>query len=141
MSQKLSGVVYSTFGLICTAFYLSDGSGQRVATQWREPPSSATGTGCRPTSQTWSIASDSRRTSTGRFAPARSEIQQPLFLWSHSPCFRHLFDLCCDVWPPQGSVELGGVAPSPLSAVGTEVKTEPVNTQVNMVQLQRSALR
>lgn len=31
----------------------------------------------------------------------------------------------------QGSVELGGVAPSPVSAGVTEVKAEPVNTQVN----------
>lgn len=67
---------------------------------------------------------------------------------SSSQCFRghtlhvflHLLDLRCDVWPPQGSVELGGVAPGPVSAGGTEVKTEPVNTQVNM-QLQRFALR
>lgn len=31
------------------------------------------------------------------------------------------------------------MAPGPVSAGGTEVKTEPLNAQVNMVQLQRSA--
>lgn len=45
------------------------------------------------------------------------------------------------VWPLQGSVELGGVAPCPVSAGGTEVKTEPVNTQVIMVQLQRPGIQ
>lgn len=49
-----------------------DGSGQRAATPWRELQSSATGTGSRPTSRTWSTASDNRRTSTDRSAPARS---------------------------------------------------------------------
>lgn len=32
----------------------------------------------------------------------------------------------------QGSVELGGVPPSVLSAGGTEVKSEHVNTQVGV---------
>lgn len=57
-----------------------------------------------------------------------------------APCLLHLFDLRCDVGLLQGSVELGGVAPCPVSAGGTEVKTEPVNTQVSVVQLQRFAL-
>lgn len=42
------------------------------------------------------------------------------------------------LWPRQGSVELGGVAPCPVPAGGTEVKTEPVSTQVNMAQLPAS---
>lgn len=35
----------------------------------------------------------------------------------------------------QGSVELGGVAPGVPSAAGTDVKTEPVNTQVSRTLL------
>lgn len=33
----------------------------------------------------------------------------------------------------QGSVELGGVPPSSLSAAGTEVKSEHVSTQVSVL--------
>lgn len=36
----------------------------------------------------------------------------------------------------QGSVELGGVPPSALSAGGTEVKSEHVSTQVNVLRLE-----
>ena len=37
----------------------------------------------------------------------------------------------------QGSVELGGVAPGAVPAGGTEVKAEPVNTQVRRVKVDR----
>ena len=57
---------------MCVCVCVSDGRGQRVDTRWKGPPSSATGTGFKPTYQTWSTASGSRQTFTGRFALARS---------------------------------------------------------------------
>lgn len=46
-----------------------------------------------------------------------------------------------DVLDLQGSVELGGVPPSPLTAGGTEVKSEHVSTQVRVLDDQTKKLK
>lgn len=44
---------------------------QKAAMPWTEPPSSVTGTGYRPKSQTWSTVYANRPTFTDTYAPAR----------------------------------------------------------------------